>query len=279
MSKIINGKLIASKKLELISRQIKEHKKAPTLAIILVGDDPASSIYVKNKIKTAQEVGININLINLNSSITQHELLEIIKNCNKDADINGIIVQLPLPKHINNEEILSTIDPKKDVDGFHPINIGMLYSGQEPFFIPCTPLGVLDIIKDNFEKLAGFHAVIIGRSNIVGRPLASLLLKNDLTVTICHSKTKNLSSLTKNADIVISATGQIYSLGKEYFSPNSVVIDVGINRTKEGKIAGDVRFDEISDYVKAITPVPGGVGPLTVANLMANTLKASKFTH
>ncbi len=276
MTKIINGKLLADEKLRIISDQIKKLDKAPCLAIILIGENPASSIYVRNKIKTAEEVGIDINLIKLSEAISQAELLEIIKNCNEDEKIKGIIVQLPLPVHINNSDVLLAIDPKKDVDGFHPLNIGMLYSGQEPFFIPCTPLGVLDIIKDNFTQLAGLHAVIIGRSNIVGRPLASLLLKNDLTVTICHSKTQNLSEITKMADIVISATGQIYSLGKEYFSPNSVVIDVGINRTKEGKIAGDIKFSEISDFVKAVTPVPAGVGPLTVANLMANTLKALK---
>ena len=276
MTKIINGKLLADEKLSIISQQIKKLDKAPCLAIILIGENPASSIYVRNKIKTAEEVGIDINLIKLSEAISQAELLEIIKNCNEDEKINGIIIQLPLPGHINNLDVLLAIDPKKDVDGFHPLNIGMLYSGQEPFFIPCTPLGVLDIIKDNFDKLEGLHAVIIGRSNIVGRPLASLLLKNDLTVTICHSKTKNLVEITKMADIIISATGQIYSLGKEYFSPSSVVIDVGINRTKEGKTAGDIKFSEISDFVKAVTPVPGGVGPLTVANLMANTLKALK---
>ena len=274
MTKIIDGKALAQKKIALLASKIQALDKKPCLSIILVGTNEASQIYVNNKIKKAKEIGIEVKLIKLSESISGSELLSHIEICNKNNDVNGIIVQLPLPSHIDNRNIISAIDPSKDVDGFHQINIGMLYSGQEPFFVPCTPLGILDIIKDNFIELSSLHAVIIGRSNIVGRPLASLLLKHDLTVTICHSKTKNLSELTKKADIVISATGQIESLGKEYFSPHSFVIDVGINRKKDGKITGDVKFDELNGFIKALTPVPGGVGPLTIANLMSNTLKA-----
>ncbi len=270
MTQIISGKSIANQILQELKLKISHLKTKPCLAIILVGENPSSKIYVAGKIKAATEIGIKADLHKFENTLTEQELLSKIAELNSDKNVNGIIVQMPLPPHIDNAKIIQALDPKKDVDGFHPINVGLLYSGLDPYFIPCTPLGVLDILKTQFGSLEGLHAVIIGRSNIVGKPLASLLLKNDLTVTICHSKTKDLASITRLADVVICAAGQTESLGKEYFSENSVVIDVGINRTTEGKIAGDVRFDEVFDYVKAITPVPGGVGPMTIANLMKN---------
>jgi len=274
MTEIIDGKSLAKQKLDSLRAEISKLAIKPCVAIILVGDNPASKIYVENKAKAAAEIDIEARIIRFPAAITEASLLNEISECNNDKSVSGIIVQLPLPDHIQNTNIIASIDPKKDVDGFHPINVGMLYSGQEPFFIPCTPLGILQLIQSQFENLEGLHVAIIGRSNIVGKPLASLLLKHDLTVTICHSKTKDLASITKRADIVVTASGQTLSYGREYFSEKSVIIDVGINRTQEGKIAGDVRFEEVFGYVKAITKVPGGVGPMTIANLLANTLKA-----
>lgn len=279
MTTVIDGKSLAKQKLDSLKVEISLLEDKPHLAIILIGENPASKIYVTNKAKAAAEIGIEVEIINLPETITELSLLSKITECNTNPKISGIIVQLPLPAHINNNNIIACINPKKDVDGFHPLNAGMLYTGQDPLFIPCTPLGILQLIENQFANLEGLHAVIIGRSNIVGRPLASLLLKKDLTVTICHSKTKNLANLTKNADIVITASGQTLSFGPEYFSSKNVVIDVGINRTLDGKIAGDVRFDEVSHIVKAITKVPGGVGPMTIANLMANTLKGYKLNN
>ncbi len=268
MTHIIDGRSMASKILGKLKHQVLHLKIKPCFAIILVGENPESKIYVSGKIKAAAEIGIKADLYKFEDSVSEIKLLKKIKELNLAKDVNGIIVQMPLPAHINSAEIIHAMDPKKDIDGFHPINVGMLYSGLKPYFIPCTPLGILDILKTQFDSLKGLYAVIIGRSNIVGRPLASLLLKNDMTVTICHSKTKNLPSITKQADVVICASGQTESLGKEYFSEKTIVIDVGINRMPNGKIAGDVKFYEVHDYVRAITPVPGGVGPMTIANLM-----------
>lgn len=277
MTIIIDGKSLANQKLDILKAEVSKLTIKPCIAIILVGDNPASKIYVENKAKAASSIGIEARIIRMTADIAEANLLEKITECNNDKSVSGIIVQLPLPDHIQNNTIISSIAPKKDVDGFHPTNVGMLYSGQDPFFIPCTPLGILELIQSQFASLEGLHAAIIGRSNIVGKPLASLLLKHNLTVTICHSKTKDLASITKEADIVITASGQTLSFGREYFSEKSVIIDVGINRTPEGKIAGDVKFDDVFSHVKAITKVPGGVGPMTIANLLSNTLKAFCF--
>jgi methylenetetrahydrofolate dehydrogenase (NADP+)/methenyltetrahydrofolate cyclohydrolase len=278
MTIIIDGKKIAESKQEILRGKILSFPSKPSFAIILVGQNPSSIIYVNNKIKSAFQIGIDAKLISLPSTITTEELTSKIHELNNDDKINGIIVQLPLPDHIDNYQIINSISPYKDIDGFHPLNVGLLYSGKDPLFTPCTPLGILELIQNyynNFaEKISSKHAVIVGRSNIVGRPLASLLLKNDLTVTICHSKTNNLKSLTKQADIIICASGQMLAFDSNYFSKDSVVIDVGIARTEEGKIVGDVLFDNVFGNIAGITKVPGGVGPMTIVCLMENIVKS-----
>ncbi|MDX1923873.1 MAG: bifunctional 5,10-methylenetetrahydrofolate dehydrogenase/5,10-methenyltetrahydrofolate cyclohydrolase [Rickettsiaceae bacterium] len=276
MTKIIDGKLLASRILDSLKDHVQSLKTKPSLAIVLASPSSASRIYVNNKIKAAQNIGIKTRLIELKEDVEQRELIKIIQYLNGDSRISGIIAQLPLYNKLDSFEIIETIDPSKDVDGLTTRNIGLLYSGRDPLFIPCTPLGIYKILEEEYGNLRGLSAVIIGRSNIVGRPLASLLLKNDVTVTICHSKSKNTISVAKNADIVVTASGRHLMFGREYFSPNSVVIDVGINKTAEGKIVGDVRFEEVSSYVRAITKVPGGVGPMTIACLMQNVVKAHK---
>lgn len=283
-SNIIKGRYFADKILAELSEKIAllkaQHNTSPTLAIILVGDDPASIIYVRNKIRAAEKIGINAGKIEFPSSITSSQLLAAINKLNNDPTISGIIVQLPLPLHINKHEILMAIDPKKDVDGFHPINVGYLHSNIKEGFVPCTALGCLELIKQYEPKLTGKNVVIIGRSNIVGKPLSALLLREDCSVTICHSKTQNLSKITANADIVIAAIGSPSLLTAEYFNPNSIVIDVGISRQQEGGgVIGDVDFQNVHDKVKYITPVPGGVGPMTIAFLLANTFKAFWFGY
>ena len=275
--RIIDGKEIASKKLEKLKDEIKLLSKSPKLAIILASDNQSSKIYVQNKIKAAKKIGIETELFEFDNNISNNYLINIIDQLNKRDDINGIIVQLPLPTHIIVKDVLLAVDYKKDVDGFNPYNTGLLFSGRDPLFTPCTPLGVLELIRTEFDDIAGKHAVVVGRSNIVGRPLASLLLKNDCTVSICHSKTQNLSSITSMGDIVVCAAGSKKKFGKEYFNEKSVVIDVGISRNELGKITGDVDFNTVYSNVRAITKVPGGVGPMTVASLMANTLRAYKL--
>lgn len=278
---IVDGKYIAKQILTDLNHKIidfydkKEVK--PKLAIILVGDDPASKIYVTNKIKAAKTVGITTDLKEFDSEISNQTLIEEISILNNDKEVSGIIVQLPLPRQINKASIVGTIDPAKDVDGFHPLNVGMLYSGIGEGLVSCTALGCLELIKYCQSDLQGKHAVIIGRSNIVGRPLAALLLKEHCTVTICHSKTTDLAKITSNADIVISAVGKPKFLTEEYFNPESIVIDVGINRLNylgRSELVGDVNFENVKNKVKYITPVPGGVGPMTIAFLLMNTYKA-----
>lgn len=279
---IIDGKKISSEILADLKIKIEDYKKLSNksvkLAIILVGNDSASKIYVHNKIKAAARVGILTHLQEFEDTISQDDLLKEISILNKDPDISGMIVQLPLPEHIDKSKILSAIDPKKDVDGFHPHNVGLLYNPYENGFVPCTARGCLTLIKSCINNLSGKNAVIIGRSNIVGRPIAALLLKEDCTVTICHSKTKNLESFTSKADIVIAAVGVPKLLTKKYFNANALVIDVGINRLESpdgmSKLVGDVDFDEVKNVVQYITPVPGGVGPMTVAYLLVNTFMA-----
>ncbi len=280
---IIDGKKISAKTLNDLKVLIDDHKQitntAPNLAIILVGDDPASALYVQNKIKAAKKVGIQVVLKKFVPDITQQELLEQIEMVNQDNEIDGLIVQLPLPPHISKQKIISSIAPGKDVDGFHPINVGKLYSPHEHDFVPCTALGCLTLLKSCIDDLSGKDVVVIGRSNIVGRPLLALLIKEDCTVTICHSKTKDLAKKTKQADIVIAAAGKPSFLTSDYFHSNSIVIDVGINKIeKDGlqALIGDVDFDDVSKKVKYITPVPGGVGPMTVAYLLVNTYNAMR---
>lgn len=275
---IINGKQAAEQILDELTRKVqnlKTHPTSPTLAIVLVGDNPASVVYVGNKLKALARTNMQAIQINLSESTTTIELISHITKLNEDPTVSGIIVQLPLPKHINQTQISLSINPDKDVDGLHPLNLGYLYSGSNRGFVPPTALGCLTLIKSCITNLSGKHAVVVGRSHIVGRPLAALLLKEDCTVTICHSKTENLSSITSKADIVIAAIGIPYKFTAEYFNPNSVVIDVGITRLpNQNQLAGDVDFLGVCDKVAAITPVPGGVGPMTVAFLLANSLLA-----
>jgi methylenetetrahydrofolate dehydrogenase (NADP+) / methenyltetrahydrofolate cyclohydrolase len=278
---IIDGKKIALSILADLKAKIDKDRvggHAPAcLAIVLVGDDPASSIYVQNKRKAASEVGIETYLQKFDNNTKEEEILRAIDLLNRDDNISGIIVQLPLPLSMDKAKIIKSISPRKDVDGFHPMNLGLLYSPYEHVFVPCTAMGCLELIKSCCPNLTGKHIVIVGRSNIVGRPLAALLLKEDCSVTICHSKTSNLKDITRRADVVISAIGSPQFFTQEYFNSNAVVIDVGINRIKsfdKYKLVGDVDFENVRKHVKYITPVPGGVGPMTVAYLMINTYKA-----
>lgn len=277
---IIDGKKIAE---ELRSKLKKEIEQLPTsqiipgLTVILIGDDPASQIYVRNKEKFAKEVGINSKLLRFENSITEQDLIKEIHKLNNDNSVHGILVQLPLPKHINSGKIISEINPVKDVDGFHPNNVGNLSSGNDAL-VPCTPYGCYLLLKQVLTNLSGLNAVIIGRSNINGKPMAQLLLKEDCTVTIAHSKTQNLKELCLTADILIASAGKAQMVKADWVKKDCVIIDVGINRVDNGnkKIVGDVDFENIKDKVKAITPVPGGVGPMTISCLLNNTLKAYK---
>jgi len=276
---IIDGKKEAAILREEIKNEIadlkKKTNKVPGLTVILIGEFAPSKIYVKNKEKNSKEVGIKSNVIKYPSDVSEKEVLNKIEELNKDKNISGILVQLPLPNHINKEKIINAIDPLKDVDGFNPINVGNLASGYEAI-IPCTPLGCLILIKKVEKNLSGKHAVIIGRSNLNGKPMAQLLLKENCTVTVVHSKTKNLQSECLKADILVAAVGVPNLVKKDWVKSDAIVIDVGINKV-ENKIIGDVNFDEIKDKVKAVTPVPGGVGPMTIACLLSNTLKCFKY--
>ncbi|MFY9590177.1 tetrahydrofolate dehydrogenase/cyclohydrolase catalytic domain-containing protein [Rickettsia endosymbiont of Halotydeus destructor] len=283
MTNIIDGKFLASKILAELKLEIEVVKNktgiSPKLAIILIGNNPASTIYVQNKIKTATKIAIDTLQLNLPTTINTDELIKKINELNQDTSISGIIVQLPLPSHIDKDSILSAVAPHKDVDGFHPLNVGYLHSGLNIGFIPCTALGCLEVIKHYEKNLIGKNAMIVGRSNIVGKPLAALLLKENCTVTICHSQTQKLSSITSKADIVVAAIGSPLHLTTEYFNSNALVIDVGITRLLNNKIVGDVDFENVKDKVKYITPVPGGIGPMTIAFLLKNTVKAMKQQH
>ncbi len=275
---IIDGK----KQAEIIRNEIKKEisdlkkksGKTPSLTVILIGDFAPSLIYVKNKEKSAREVGINSEIIRYPKNVSEEDILEKIEELNKNDEISGILVQLPLPSHISKEKIINAINPSKDVDGFNPVNVGNLSSGYDSI-VPCTPLGCLLLIKKIESNLAGKHAVIIGRSNLNGKPMAQLLLKENCTVTIVHSKTNDLQNECLKADILVAAVGVPNLIKKDWVKENAIVIDVGINKVGE-KIVGDVNFDELKDNVKAITPVPGGVGPMTIACLLKNTLTCFK---
>ncbi len=287
INKIIDGKMYAEKLLKEIHPLSKEFlhnfNRKPCLTVILVGDNPASKIYVKNKILVAKKIDIETREILLSSDITEDELIKHISILNKDQNVDGILVQLPLPKHISEKKIIDLISPLKDVDGFHPKNFGKLFMG-DPKFIPCTPLGCLYMLKQEIEDIKGKNAVIIGRSNIVGKPMASLLLSSDCSVTITHSKSKNIEEYTRKADILIVAVGIPEMIDEKFIKPGAIVIDVGINRlesknndnsSNKGVLVGDVKFEKVLKIAKKITPVPGGVGPMTIACLMHNTVKAA----
>lgn len=279
MANIIDGKQI--------SKDIKEELKAEVaslaaqgrkccLAVIQVGNDPASSVYVGNKKKACAYVGIESLAYELPEETTEEELLTIIDKLNKDANVHGILCQLPLPKHINEDHVIKAISPKKDVDGFHPQNVGALVIGEKGF-VSCTPAGIIQLLKRSNIEMDGKHCVVVGRSNIVGKPMSLLMLRENATVTICHSHTRNLKEICKEADILIVAIGKPQFIGKEYVKDGAVVIDVGIHRDENNKLCGDVKYDEVEPVASYITPVPGGVGPMTIAMLMHNCVEATKL--
>ena len=275
---IIDGKKVSSQIIEHIASEVKSLKlkteKSPGLAVILVGDDPASAVYVRNKNKTCTNIGFQSFENILPSDTSELKLLNLIDELNNNDHINGILVQLPLPKHISSHKILEAIKPEKDVDGFHLQNVGRLVTGN-PSFIPCTPAGIIQLLDYYSVDLEGKNAVVLGRSNIVGKPVAFLLLEKNATVTICHSRTKDLSKITRQADVLIAAIGKPNFVTADMVKDDSVIIDVGINRV-DGKLVGDVDYQVVSQKVSLITPVPGGVGPMTIAMLMANTLQSFK---
>ena len=278
MSQIIDGKELAKHIREELKEEVKELKNAeiyPKLAVIVVGDDPASKVYVRNKSRACEDVGIEYEEYLLPAKTTREELLELIEKLNNDERVHGILVQSPLPEGLDANEAFRTILPKKDVDGFHPVNVGKLSLNQD-CFVSCTPYGIIKMLEAYNVPIEGANAVIIGRSNIVGKPLAQCLLNKNATVTICHSKTKNLKEITKKADILIAAIGKSKFVTEDMVKENATVIDVGINRNEEGKLVGDTDFENIKEKVSFITPVPGGVGPMTIAMLMYNVVKAAK---
>lgn len=275
---IIDGKEISAQIKEEVKKEAerqKEKGKSASLTVILVGNDPASKVYVKNKKKACEYVGIQSLSYELPEETTEEELLQKIDELNKQEDITGILVQLPLPSHINEDKIICAISPKKDVDGFHPQNVGNLSIGRSGF-ISCTPAGVIELLKRSNIDIEGKECVVVGRSNIVGKPMAMLLLRENATVTICHSKTKNLKEVTKRADILIAAVGKPKFFTADYIKEGAVVIDVGIHRDEKNQLCGDVDFEQVVEHTSAITPVPGGVGPMTIAMLMKNCLNAIK---
>ncbi len=273
---IIDGKAMAKSIKESLAEQIKKENIKASLAVVLVGDDPGSKIYVNSKEKDAKEIGINSVVHRLPQDTSQKELSKLIEKLNSDTDIKGILVQLPLPKHLNEASILEIISPKKDVDGLHEVNMGRLLLGKEPYHYPCTPSGIMEMIFSTKMELKGKNAVVIGRSNIVGKPIAQLLLREHLTVTICHSRTKDLEYFCKKADILVVAIGKPKFVRSNLVKEGAVVIDVGMNRTQEG-LFGDVDFDDVKDKCSFISPVPGGVGPMTRAMLMRNCVRAASM--
>lgn len=274
---LINGKALAAKmqaELKVKVDKLKEADNVPGLAVILVGEDPASQIYVRNKARQATAIGLNSSVVRLPETVSEQELLDLIEQYNQSEQWHGILVQLPLPEHISEEKVLLAIDPEKDVDGFHPMNMGRLWSGN-PLMIPSTPAGIMEMFREYNVELSGKRAVVIGRSNIVGKPMAQLLMMADATVTIAHSKTENLRELTKEADVLVVAIGRDRMIKAEDVKEGAVVIDVGMNRDEDGKLHGDVDFDEVKDVASLITPVPGGVGPMTITMLMEQTVRAA----
>lgn len=281
MTQIIDGKVISAQIKDELKEKVlamKANGITLCLAVIQVGNDPASSVYVGNKKKACAYVGIESLAYELDENTTQEELLDLIKELNKRQDVNGILVQLPLPKHIDEDLVIRTIDPGKDVDGFHPQSVGALCIGQKGF-VSCTPAGIIQLLKRSNIEIAGKECVIIGRSNIVGKPMALLLLRENGTVTVAHSKTNNLKEVTKRADILVVAVGKPKMITKEYVKEGVVVIDVGIHRNENNKLCGDVDYDDVAPICSAITPVPGGVGPMTIAMLMNNCVESASLNR
>lgn len=278
---IINGKQIAEDIREGIRQEMEQLKTTgfqPGLAVVLVGEDPASQVYVRHKEKACHDLGYYSEVHRLPSTTLQEELLAMVDRLNKQENINGILVQLPLPEQIEEKAIINAISPEKDVDGFHPISVGNLVIGDDSL-LPCTPAGVIELIKRAGVEISGKHAVVIGRSNIVGKPVSLLLQRENATVTMCHSRTSNMKELAKQADILVVAIGKANFVDASYIKPGAVVIDVGVNRLDNGKLAGDVDFESAKEVSGPITPVPGGVGPMTITMLMQNTLVAAKRAH
>lgn len=281
MATIIDGKELSKKLKEQMKDRVAQMRQqgiVPKLVVVLVGNNSASEVYVRNKHKACGEVGIESEVIKMPEETTQQELLDVVKGLNEDRTVDGILVQLPLPGQINEKVVLRSILPEKDVDGFHPVNVGLLSIGDDRY-APATPSGIIAMFKEYGIEIAGKHCVIIGRSNIVGKPMAALLLRHNATVTVCHSKTQNLSELTRQADIVIVATGHRHTLTADMVKEGAVVIDVGMNRNELGKLCGDVDFDEVKEKASFITPVPGGVGPMTITELLENTILAAQRHH
>ena len=276
MAKIIDGKAISAAIKDELKIKVEEYKKQGveiTLAVVKVGNDPASAVYVRNKEKACEYVGINSRTLALPEKISEEELLKVVKDLNEDKTVNGILVQLPLPKHIDESKILLAIDSNKDVDGFHPVNVGKMVIGEDTF-LPCTPAGIIEMLKRSDVDIEGKECVVIGRSNIVGKPMSMLMLKENATVTITHSKTRNLKEVTKRADILVAAIGKAKFVTDDYVKDGVVVIDVGMDRDENGKLCGDVDFEPVEKKAEAITPVPGGVGPMTVTMLLVNCLRS-----
>lgn len=281
MAQILSGKTVSQRIKEELAKEVvllKEKGINPGLAVIIVGDDPASRVYVNNKKKACEDLGIYSEEYAMPGETTEEELLKLIDELNSRKEISGILVQLPLPKHIDEKNVINAIDPKKDVDAFHPVNVGKIMVGDFDF-VPCTPAGVMELIKESGIDVAGKDCVVVGRSNIVGKPQAMLLLHKNGTVTICHSKTKDLKEKTKNADILVAAVGIPNFITGDMIKPGAVVIDVGINRIAPKTLVGDVDFESAEKVAGAITPVPGGVGPMTIAMLMRNTIKAAEINN
>ena len=281
MAQLIDGKVISAQIKDEVKEKVaglKEQGCEVTLAVIQVGADPASSVYVRNKKKACEYVGIRSLAYELPEETTEEKLLELIRELNDRTDVNGILVQLPLPEHIDEQAVIHAISPLKDVDAFHPVNVGKIMIGDYDF-LPCTPAGIMELIASTGVDISGKQCVVIGRSNIVGKPMAMLLLQKNGTVTICHSRTKNLKELAASADILVVAIGKPKFVTADMVKEGAIVIDVGINRMEDGKLCGDVDFDSVEPKAGYITPVPGGVGPMTIAMLMKNTLHAAKLQH
>ena len=279
MSELIDGKLVSAKIREKIAVEVADFKRefniTPGLAVIIVGENPASLVYVRNKHKACVEAGMNSIEVKMPESTTEDELLAKISELNSDANVHGILVQLPLPKHIDETRVLNSISPEKDVDAFHPVNVGKIMIGNYNL-LPCTPAGVMDLLDYYGVELSGKRAVVIGRSNIVGKPMALLLLERNATVSVCHSRTKDISEYTRAADVIVVAVGRPNFLKADMIKAGAVVVDVGINRLDNGKLCGDVDFTQVKEVASLITPVPGGVGPMTITTLLKNTLSAAR---
>ena len=277
-ARLIDGKSIAAQfRAECAIRvgRLKERGVVPGLAVVIVGDDPASKIYVRNKALASGTIGMHSEVHALSADTSQSQVLKIVQNLNADDDIHGILVQLPLPKHIDPRAVIGEIAPEKDVDGFHYFNVGALVAGDTAFY-PCTPWGVMKMLEHESIRVEGLHAVVVGRSNIVGKPMSLMLLNAGATVTTCHSKTRDLAAMTRQADILVAAVGKPRLITADMVKPGAVVIDVGINRLPDGKLAGDVDFEAVAKVASHITPVPGGVGPMTIAMLLGNTVKSAE---